>query len=203
MPLIHNCRVTALEIIRRSKAPNDAWRNLESHYRAKGTREIFRLSHEVNGKTMQPGGDHFQLMMEIDRLAADLHRLGDRSVTELRKCGIIVAGLSADYELEVRTLENNPAGLERAEIECCRGNHSITGFSGSSTVQRLYRHREAPPRRIAKRKRGDRATNLRATASTVEGRVAALRIAGARRKRLKTQKMPPPTRGAEVGESTT
>ena len=53
-------------------------------------------------------------MMEIDRLAADLHRLGERSVTELRKCVIIVTGLSADHEIEVRMLENSPAGLERA-----------------------------------------------------------------------------------------
>ena len=62
-------------------------------------------------------------MMEIDRLAADLQRLGDRSVTEQRKCAIMVAGLSADYEVEVRMLENNPASLERAEIERAVGNH--------------------------------------------------------------------------------
>ena len=72
------------------EAPNGAWRNLESHYKAKGTREILHSSHEVNGETMQPGEDHFQFMMEIDRLAADLQRLGDRSVIELRKCMIIV-----------------------------------------------------------------------------------------------------------------
>ena len=65
---------------------------------------------------MQPGEDPFQFMMEIDRLAADLHRLGDRSVTQLRKCAIIVAGLSADYEIEVGMIGNNPAGLDRAEI---------------------------------------------------------------------------------------
>ena len=61
-------------------------------------------------------------MMEIDRLAADLHRLDDRSVTELRKCMIIVTGLSAGYEVEVRMFENNPAGLEKAEIERVVGN---------------------------------------------------------------------------------
>ena len=61
-------------------------------------------------------------MMEIDRLAADLHRLGDRSVTELRKYVIIVAGLSADYEIEVEMLENNPEDLERAEIKRVVGN---------------------------------------------------------------------------------
>ena len=48
---------------------------------------------------MQPGEDPFKFMMETDRLAADLHRLGDRSVTELRKCVVIVAGLSTDYEI--------------------------------------------------------------------------------------------------------
>ena len=43
-------------------------------------------------------------MMKIDRLAADLHRLGDRSVKEFRKCVTIVAGLPADYEIEFRML---------------------------------------------------------------------------------------------------
>ena len=63
----------ALEIVQRSSAPKDAWRNLESHYRAKGTREILRISHEINGKTMEPGGDPFKFMMEVDKLAANLH----------------------------------------------------------------------------------------------------------------------------------
>ena len=71
---------------------------------------------------MEPGGDPFKFMMEIDRLAADLHRLADKSVTELRKCVIIVSGLSADFEMECRMLENNPAGLNRAEIERVVGN---------------------------------------------------------------------------------
>ena len=61
-------------------------------------------------------------MMEVDRLAADLHRLGDKSVTEPRKCVIIVSGLAADFEMECRILENNPAGLNRAEIERVVGN---------------------------------------------------------------------------------
>ena len=61
-------------------------------------------------------------MMEVDRLAADLHRLGDKSVTELRKCMIIVSGLSADFEIEYRILENNPVGLNRAEIGRVVGN---------------------------------------------------------------------------------
>ena len=55
---------------------------------------------------MEPGGDPFKFMMEVDRLAADLHRLGDKSVTELRKCVIIVSGLSADFEMGCRILEN-------------------------------------------------------------------------------------------------
>ena len=89
MKLINSCSGMALEIVQRSNVPNDAWRNLESHYyRAKGTREILRLSHEIDGKTMESGGDPFMFMMEVDRLAAHLHRLGDKSVTELRKCVI-------------------------------------------------------------------------------------------------------------------
>ena len=71
---------------------------------------------------MEPGGDPFKFMMEVDRLAANLHRLGDKSITELRKCVIIVSGLSADFEMECRILENNPAGLNRADIERVVGN---------------------------------------------------------------------------------
>ena len=71
---------------------------------------------------MEPGGDPFKFMMEIDRLAADLHRLDDKSVTELRKCVIIVSGLSADFQMECCMLENSPAGLNRAEIERVVGN---------------------------------------------------------------------------------
>ena len=111
-----------LEIVQRSDAPNEAWRNHEFHYRAKGTRETLRLSHEINGKTMESGSDRFKFMMEVDRLAADLHRLGEKSVTELRKCVIIVSGLSADFEMECQILENNPAGLNRAAIERVVGN---------------------------------------------------------------------------------
>ena len=122
MTLINSCSGMTLEIVQRSNTQNDAWRNLESHYRAKGTREILRLSHEINGKTMEPGGDLFKFMREVDRLAADLHRLGNQSVTELRKCVIIVSGLSADFEMECCILENNPAGLNRAEIERVVGN---------------------------------------------------------------------------------
>ena len=71
---------------------------------------------------MQPGEHPFQFMIEMDRLAAELHRLGDRSVTKLKKCVVIGARLSADYEIEVRMLNNNPAGLDRAEIERAVGN---------------------------------------------------------------------------------
>ena len=68
------------------------------------------------------GGDPFKFMMEVDRLAADPYLLGDKSVTELRKCVIIVSGLSADFEMECCTLANNPVGLNRAEIERVLGN---------------------------------------------------------------------------------
>ena len=112
MTLINNCRGRTLEIVQHSEAPNDAWQNLESHYKAKTTREILRLLHEVNGKTMLPGEDPFQFMMEIDRLAVNLNRLGDRTVAEVSKWVIIVAVLSADYEIEVSMLEKNPTGLE-------------------------------------------------------------------------------------------
>ena len=122
MTLINSCSGITLEIVQRSNAPNEAWRNLELHYRAKGTREILRLSHEINEKTMESGVNPLKLMMEVHRLAADLHRLGDKSATELRKCVIIVSGLSADFEMECRILENNPAGLNRAEIERVVGN---------------------------------------------------------------------------------
>ena len=71
---------------------------------------------------MQPGEDPFQFMTKIDRLATDIHRLGGRSVTKLEKCVIIVAGLSADYDIEVRMLENSRVGLGRAEIEGVVGN---------------------------------------------------------------------------------
>ena len=63
MTLINSCGEMALEIVQRSNAPNDAWRNLESHYRAKGIRGILRLSHAINGKTMEPGGDPYKFMM--------------------------------------------------------------------------------------------------------------------------------------------
>ena len=63
MTLINNCRGMSLEIVQRSEAPNNAWRNLESHCRTKGAREILRLSHDVNGKTMQPGEDTVHFMM--------------------------------------------------------------------------------------------------------------------------------------------
>ena len=122
MTLINSCSGMALEIVQCSDAPDDAWINLEFHYRAKGTTEILRLSHKINGKTMEPGGGPFMFMMEIERLAADLRRLGDKSVTELRTCVIIVSGLSAGFEMGCRILENNPAGLNRAEIERVVGN---------------------------------------------------------------------------------
>ena len=85
MTLINNCGRMTLEIVQRIEAPNDAWRNLELHSIVKGTREILRLLHDFNGKTMQLGEDPFQFMTEFDRLAADLHRLDDKSITELRK----------------------------------------------------------------------------------------------------------------------
>ena len=52
-----------------------ARRETSNHYRAKGTSEVLCLSHGVNGKTMESGEEYFKLIMKIDWLAADLHRL--------------------------------------------------------------------------------------------------------------------------------
>ena len=93
MTLINNCRGMALETVQHSEVPNDAWRTLESHSRVKSTREIRRLSHEANGKIMKQGEDTFKFMIGIDQLAAYLHRLGNRSVTELKQGVVNVAGL--------------------------------------------------------------------------------------------------------------
>ena len=41
MILINSCSGMTLKIVQRSNAPNDAWKNLESLYRAKGTMENF------------------------------------------------------------------------------------------------------------------------------------------------------------------
>ena len=71
---------------------------------------------------MEPGDDAFEFMMEIGSLAADLHRLGGKSVVELTKCVIVVAGVSADYETECRMLENDPTGLDGADIKRVVGN---------------------------------------------------------------------------------
>ena len=142
MTLINSCRGMTLKVEQRSKAPNDACRNLESYYRAEGTRGILRRSHKVSGKTMGPGDDSFKLMMETDRLRADLHRLSDKSVTELRKSVVMMAGLSANYEMKYSMLENNPPGLNRAEIECCREavqqTYQATRLKGSIDIGRHH-----------------------------------------------------------------
>ena len=97
-------------------------------------------------------------------------------------------------------VENRPKGLERAEIERVVG---ITDFSNSNMTQILYRHPKVPPRRIAERRTADRTTDLRVTVSTAEGRAAALRVAGAQKRRYKNQEMPPPTKRAEVAAGAT
>ena len=97
-------------------------------------------------------------MMEIDRLAADLHRLGDRSIAELRECVIILAGLFADYKIEVRMLENNPTGLERAEIERVVGNQ-YNKFLRQQQDSKAYRHQKTLSRRITEKRTGDPATD--------------------------------------------
>ena len=180
---INSCSGMALKIVQRSDAPNDAWRNLEFHYRAKATREILRISHEINGKTMEPGSDPFKFMMELDRLAADLHRLGEKSVTELRKCVIIVSSLSADFEMECRILENNPTGLNRVEIERVVGNQYNRLLRQQRRTRRHCRHRRAPSRQIAGRGRIEGSTTSSMETASIAGRkVAVLDTAAVRRK---------------------
>ena len=187
-----------LEIVQRSKAPNDAWQNLEAHYKANGKREILRLSHEVNGKTIEAREDPFKFKMETGRLAADLHRTGDRSITELRKCVIIVAGLSADYEIECLMLENNPTGLERAKMERVVGNQynrflrqqrdskALSASKGTTSADRGKK-----TRRLRNRFEGNH-FNCGKKGHRAEKRRSARKIS-------KKQEMPPPTSAQAVG----
>ena len=61
MTLINSCSGMALEIVQRSNAPNDAWTNLESHYKAKGTREYFVYLMKSTGKRWNHVVYHFYL----------------------------------------------------------------------------------------------------------------------------------------------
>ena len=66
---------------------------------------------------------------------------------------VIVVGLSADYEIEVRMVENNPAGLERAEIGRVVGNQynrllmqqhdpkALSASGGTTTADRREKKR--------------------------------------------------------------
>ena len=66
-------------------------------------------------------------------------------------CVIIVAVLSADYEIKVRMLENNPADLDRTEIErvvanqyhrLFRQQHDSKALSASGSTTTVDRERE-------------------------------------------------------------
>ena len=139
---------------------------------------------------MEPSGDPFKFIMEVDRLAADLHRLDEKSVTQLGKGLIIVSDLCADLEMECRILENNPAGLNRTEIERVVGNQynrllrqqqdskafsasksTVTANSGKGKNRRLHR-------------------KSMVTALIAEIKVTALEAAGAQRKRVKNPELP-------------
>ena len=61
---------------------------------------------------MEARGDPFEFILEVDGLTADLHYLGDKPETELRKSTIVVVGLSAGYEIEWCMLEIILAVLE-------------------------------------------------------------------------------------------
>ena len=137
--------------------------------------------------------------METDRLAVDLHRLGDRSVIGLRKTEIIVAN-----QIELRILENNPTGLEKAEIGRVLGNQynrhlsqqqdpkALSASKGPITADRREKNRRPRNRFEANWFR-----------SSVEGRVTALKNAGARKRRSGNQEMPPPKNMTEAGASAT
>ena len=98
-------------------------------------------------------------------------------------------------------LEKNPTGLERAEIERVVDNQynmffrqaglkALSASKGTITADRGEESRR--PR-----------SRIEGNCFTVEGRVAALRITGARRTRSKNHEMPPPTKRVRVGASTT
>ena len=150
---------------------------------------------------MQSREDPFQSMMGIDRLAVDLHRLGDRLVTELRKCVIIVAKLFAVYEIEVRMLENNPTGLETADIErvvrnrynrFLRQQHDSKALSasGGTTTADRGEKKKGPRNRF-----DGNCFNCGRKSRRAEDAEA--------QRRSKNHEMPPPTRSAEVGKSST
>ena len=70
MTLTSNCRGMALEIVQRSEAPNDAWRNLDSHYRAKARREIIRLWQEDNAENGSGNGNCDDVMETLRGVVA-------------------------------------------------------------------------------------------------------------------------------------
>ena len=142
---------------------------------------------------MHPGEYPFKFMKDINWLAAELHEQGDRSVTELRNGVVIVAGRSNNYQIELRMLENTSTGLERAETVGVQYNRLL----GQQLDSKVFLHQTAPPRPIVERTK-NLAIHSRVTASTAEGRVTALKIAGARRITSQNQEMPPPTRNAKV-----
>ena len=91
-------------------------------------------------------------------------------------------------------VQNNPAGLNRAEIEHAVGNQYnrlLRQQQGSKTL--------SPLKCIttARRRPGDPSIHSRVTALIAVRKVVALGNAGARR-RVKNLQMPPPTRRAEV-----
>lgn len=81
------------------------------------------------------------------------------------------------------------------------GNHNRL-LRQPARLKHLNRDREAPPRGITEKRTGNSAVDSRVTASTAEGRVAALRTAGARRK-SKHQAMPTQSKRTDVREIAT
>ena len=108
---------------------------------------------------------------------------------------IIVAGLSVDYEIEVRMLVNNPAGLDRAEIERVVGNQynrllrqhqnskTLSASGGTTTADRGEKKRR-PHKRFESNcfncgRKDHRAEDCRSAKKTEKSRDAAADKGGA------------------------
>ena len=97
---------------------------------------------------------------------------------------INVAGFSADYEIEVQMLENNPAVFERAEIEGVVGNQHIRPFrqqhdskalsaSGGTTTADRGEKKRRPRNRLEGncfnyKRKGHRAENCKSAKKKIE-----------------------------------
>ena len=104
--------------------------------------------------------------------------------------------MSADFEVECRILENNPAGLNRAEIERVVGNQHNRLLRQQQDSKALSASKGTVTANRGKRKNRKLHTSSMVTASIAERKVTALETAGARRKRVKNPELPTTRRRA-------